>query len=48
MSRSILERDVLEAFNRANQDQIYRDLDDLDHDFEYLFQTPPLPVHNVG
>ncbi len=47
MSRSTLERDALEAFDRANPDLIDRDLDDLDDDFEYLFLTPPLLVHGV-
>ncbi len=48
MSRSTLERDILEAFDRANPDLIDRDLDDLDNDFEYLFPTLLLPVHDVG
>ncbi len=47
MSRSTLERKALEAFDRANPDLIDRNLDDLDDDFEYLFPTPPLPVHGV-
>ncbi len=48
MSRSTLERNALEAFDRANPDLIDRDLDDLDDDFKYLFPTPPLPIHGVG
>ncbi len=48
MSQSTLEKDALEAFDKANPDLIDRDLDDLDNNFEYLFPTSPLPVHGVG
>lgn len=45
MSCAILERDALEAFDRAtNPDP---NLNDLDDDFEYLFPTLPLPVYDV-
>ncbi len=47
MNRSTLERNALEAFDRANPNLIDRNLDDLDNDFEYLFPTSPLPVHGV-
>ncbi len=47
MSRSTLERNALEAFDRANPDLIDRNLDDLDDDFVYLFPTPPFPVYGV-
>ncbi len=47
MSRSTLEKNALEAFDRANPDLIDRNLDDLDDDFKYLFPTHLLPVHGV-
>ncbi len=48
MSQSTLERDALEAFDKANPDLIDCNLDDLNDDFEYLFPTPLLLVHSVG
>ncbi len=47
MSRSTLERNMLEAFDRANPNLINRNFDDLDDDFEYLFPTLPLSVYSV-
>ncbi len=47
MSRSTLEKNTLETFDRANPDLIDRNLDDLDNDFEYLVLTSPLSVHGV-
>ncbi len=47
MSWSTLEKNALEAFERANPDLIDRNLDDLDNNFEYLFSTPSLPIHGV-
>ncbi len=48
MSQFILERNTLEAFDRANLDLIDCDLSDLDKDFEYLFPTLPFSMHGVG
>lgn len=48
MSWSILERDMLETFNRATTlDIIERNLDDLDNDFQYLFPTIPFLVYDI-
>ncbi len=47
MSRSTLERNLLEAFDKVNPDLIDCNLDDLDNDFKYLFPTPPLLVYGV-
>ena len=49
MSQSILERNVFEAFDKANSlNAIKPNLNDLDNDFEYLFQTSSLSVHDVS
>lgn len=49
MSQSVLERDAFEAFDRANnRNAIKHNLNDLDNDFEYLFQTSSLPVYGIG
>ncbi len=47
MSRSTLERNALEAFDRANPDLIDHNLDDLDDDFEYLFPILPFLVYGI-
>ncbi len=47
MSWFILEKNELEAFDRANLDLIDHNLDDLDNDFEYLFPTPLLLIHGI-
>ncbi len=39
---------MLEAFDRANLNLIDYNMDDLDNDFEYLFPTPPLPIHGIN
>lgn len=45
MSQAILKRDALEAFDKAtNPDP---NLNDLDDNFEYLFPTLSLPVHDI-
>lgn len=45
----MLEKDVLEVFDKANNpDAIKYNLNDLNIDFKYLFQTPSFPVHSVG
>ena len=45
MTWAILERDVLEVFDKAtNPDP---NLNDLNHDFEYLFLNLFFPVYNV-
>ena len=49
MSCSVLERDSLEPFDRAtSSDMIKHNLNDLDNEFEYLFQTLSFLVHDVG
>lgn len=49
MNQSVLERDLLKAFDKThNPDIIKHNLNDLDNDFEYLFQTFSLLVHDVG
>lgn len=47
MNWSTLEKNVLEAFDRANLDLIDHNLDDLDDSFEYLFPTPLLPLQDL-
>lgn len=45
MYQSILERDALEVFDRdTNLDP---NLNALDNDFEYLFSTLPLSIHDI-
>ena len=48
MTWSTLERDVLEAFDKANLDLINYDLNNLDNNFGYLFLTPPFLVYDVS
>ena len=48
MSRSILEKNALEVFDRAHLDLIDCNLDDLDNDFEYLFRIPLFLVYCVN
>lgn len=49
MTQSVLKRNALEAFDRANNpNAIKYNLNDLDNDFEYLFQTSSLPVYGIG
>lgn len=45
MSRAILERDMLEACDRAINPE--PNLNDLDVDYEYLFLTLLLLVHDI-
>lgn len=45
MNQSILERDALEAFDRDTNPN--PNLNALDNDFEYLFSTLPLSVHDI-
>lgn len=48
MSQSMLERDVVEAFDKATTpNTIERNLDKVNKDFEYLFSTIFLPIHNI-
>ena len=47
MSWSILEKNALKTFDKANPDLIDRNLDDLDNDFKYLFPTPLLLLHSI-
>ena len=48
MSWSTLEKNALEAFDRANLDLINRNLDNFDVDIKYLFPTLPLFVYRVN
>lgn len=49
MSQFILKKDMFKAYDRVNSPNVIGcNLNNLDNDFKYLFQTPFFLVHNIG